>query len=174
VTTAYPMVPAFDQDAFSAAGGHVRSRTWIDDAGNVRSQNVKWLFNDTGGAAVLGKPYVIRLNAEGNQNPSIAAIAAAPTDTPEHIAVAISAVPDQTWGYFCTEGFVEALCDGTTDLTKGDYVAVDVSLGGFKEDTTTRTKNSFGIYQDDTDETTNATLTNRLIYLDGTANEILA
>lgn len=173
MTTAYPIVPAFDQDAFSSAPGHVRSRTWIDDAGNTRTQSVKWLFNDLGAAAVVATPYVIRYNAEGNQNPSIAALAAAPTDTPEHVCVALTAVADQTWGYFVTEGFCEALVEGGTDVTKGDYLSADASLAAFKEDSTTRTKNSFAIYQDDTDET-DTTPTARLIFLFGDANEILA
>jgi hypothetical protein len=171
------MVPALDQDPGSAAGGHVRSRTWYDDAGNVRSQNVKWLFNDLGAAAVAGRVYVVRYNAEGNQNPSIATIAVAPTDTPELLCVALSATADQTWDWFCVEGFVEALVEGTTDVTKGDYLAADddiiTTYGGIKENTTTRTKNSFAIYQDDTDQTTDGAETARLIYMFGTEVEIL-
>jgi hypothetical protein len=175
VASGNAVVPPWDAEAFSAAPGNTRTRTILDDAGNTRQQTVMWLFNDLGAAAVLGKPYVIRFNANSAQNPSIAAAAASPSDTPELIAVAINATADQTWDWFFVEGYGEALVDGTQDVTKGDYLSVDddiVSGGGFKEDTTTRTKNSFGIYQDPTDETT-AGVTLRLIYLFGQEAEIL-
>ena len=175
MTTAYPMVPAWDSEAFSAAPGHVRSQTFLDDLGVVRSRNVKWLFNDLGAAAEIGRPYMVRFNANSGQNPSIAAALVAPTDTPELVCVALKATADQTWDYFCVEGYTEALVEGGTDVTKGDYLSVDddiVTGGAFKEDTTTRTKNSFAIYQDATDQTA-ASASLRLIYMFGQEAEVL-
>lgn len=175
--TNYGVVPAWDRDAFSAQPGHVRTRTFLDDEGYERQQQVKWLFNDTGGAAVLGRPYVIRYKGGGEKPLCIAALAASPADTPEEICVAIEAVANNAWGYFAVEGYVEALVEGTTDCTAGDYLSADVNIvanGAFKEDTTTRTKNSFAMYMDPTDETTNGSATLRLIRLFGEHAEILA
>lgn len=173
---AAPMVPAWDGEAFSAAPGHTRTRTWYDDAGNLRTQTVMWLFNDLGAAATVAKPYMVRFQGTAGQSPAVVALAASPTDTPELCCVAITAVADQTWGYFAVEGWCEALVEGTTDCTRGDYLSLDddiVSGGAFKEDTTTRTKNSFAIYQDPTDETTNGSATARLIQLLGVEAEVL-
>lgn len=171
------MVPSWDSDAFTAAPGSCRTRQIIDPAGNYRDQTVMWLFNDRGSACTAARPYVIRFNANNAQNPSVADLAAAPTDTPELVAVALNATADQTWDWFAVEGYAMALVEGTTDVTAGDYIAADVNIvsgGAFKEDSTTRTKNSFGIYQDDTDQTTNGTATSRLVYLFGQEAEILA
>ena len=174
--TAYPMVPAWDPDAFSAAPGPVRMVTFYDDESHLRQRMEKWLYNDTGGALTIGRPYMIRYAGAGEKPLNIdAALVATNADTPEEICVAVRATPDATWDYLAGEGFVEALVDGTTDCTAGDYLSVDddiVSGGGFKEDTTARTKNSFAIYMDPTDETT-AGVTLRLIRLFGEAAEVL-
>lgn len=175
--TAYPMVPTWDADAFTAAPGHVRAHTMIDDEGYERQQHLKWLKNDTGGTLVVGTPMVIRSKGGGDEPHCVAALAAAPTDTPEEIAVVLTALVDQAWGWFCVEGFCEALVEGGTDCTAGDYLSADVNIvsgGAFKEDSTTRTKNSFAMYMDPTDETTGSAATLRLIRLFGEAAEILA
>jgi hypothetical protein len=173
----YSVVPSFDRDAFSAQPGHVRRRTFLDDEGYERSQMVKWLYNDTGSAATLGRPYRILYTGAGEKPLKIQALSASPVDTPEEICVAIEAVANNSWGYYAVEGWVEALVEGTTDCTAGDYLSADTNIvagGAFKEDTTTRTKNSFAMYMDPTDETTNGSATLRLIRLFGEHAEILA
>lgn len=176
IASAPLMVPPWDSEAWTAHPGHTRSRTWIDDAGYTRVQTLMWIFNDLGSAATLGKPYMVRFQGTAGQNPAIVAAAASPSDTPELVCVPITAIADQTYGYACVEGFVEALVEGGTDCTRGDYLSVDddiISGGAFKEDTTTRTKNSFAMYMDPTDETTGSAATLRLIYMFGQEAEVL-
>jgi hypothetical protein len=174
--TAYPIVPAFDRDAFTAAPGHVRADTMIDDEGYERQRSLKWLKNSTGAAVVIGRPYVVRHAGGGQEAFTVEKVAASPTDTVEEVVVAIEETADETFGWFCSDGFCEALVEGGTDCTAGDYLSVDddiVTDGAFKEDTTTRTKNSFAMYMDPTDETTGSAATLRLIKLLGEPAEIL-
>lgn len=171
-----PMVPNFDRDSFSAAGGATRSDTWIDDAGIERQRTLVWLYNGTGAALVAGEPMVMRHDGDADVNPNVAVCTESPSGLTELVVVPINNTAIATWDWFCFWGYCEVFVNGdTTDCSKDDYLKMDVTVDNdaLIEDTTTRTPNSCAIYSDDTAET-DATPSARLVFLFGRPVEITA
>lgn len=163
---AAPMVPILDGDSLKAHGGHERWDSWFDDAGYVRARKVKWLYNATGAACTVGLVYRIVYDGDGDVNPSVVACAAI-SGVYQRVAVAIEATPASSWGYFAVEGYTEASCNGTTALTKDDFLKIveGTDTDSFIDNTTTRTNNSHALYSDDTGQPSSTA--NRLVYLLG-------
>ena len=139
----------FDSLAFTATPGMEK---WDSD-NSGRFYKKRWLYNGTGAAAPVGT--VVRVNHDGDEetNPRAATTASPPANVYVETAVAwgpatgSGSIPDATWGWWVVQGYVEALCEGTTDVDKDDYIKVvtATSEGAFIEDGTARTINSVGI-----------------------------
>lgn len=172
----WPMVPVFDRDSFSAAAGHMRADSWIDDAGVERQRTLIWLYNGTGAALVAGEPMVLRFDGDGDVNPKVAVCTESPVGVTEHVVVPLNATAIATWDWFAIRGYTEAYVNGgTLDVAKDDFLKVNVTTDNdaFIDDTTTRTPNSAAIYSDDTTQDS-ATAALRLVYLLGVPTPITA
>lgn len=166
---AYPIVPNLDRDAFTAAPGHERWDTWIDDAGIERSYKLKWLYNGTGAAVVAQEPMVLRHDGDADIPMAAAVCTESPPGVTELICVPIANHATATWGWYAVQGYVEIYVNGdTTDVTKDTFLKMDVTVDDDAaiSDSTTRSPNSFAIYSDDTSET-DATPSTRLVRMFG-------
>lgn len=171
-----PMVPVLDRDASSAAGGHLRADSWIDDAGIERGRTLVWLYNGTGVALVAGEPMVMRYDGDADVNPKVAVATESPVGVREYVVVPINNTAIATWDSCVISGYTEIFVNGNvTDCAKDDFLKLDVTLDddAAVNDSTTRTPNSFAIYSDDTSET-DATPSSRLVYMFGTPVPITA
>ena len=125
--------------------GATRMNTYVSSlAANLgtETRQPQWLiklFNDLGSAAVVGRPYVISFDgADLDQIPK--AITPATIAADQYVVVAVEAVADQAWGWYCCAGWVDALVDGgTNDVTAGDYLKVANAGTSFVDDGTART-----------------------------------
>lgn len=166
------VVPPFDDAAFVALPGTYREREFYDSGGTKRWQKLRYLYNGLGAAAVAGAVYLVEFDGDPTKNPKVVACDASAANTYEHVAVGLNASADAGFDWYVVEGYCMASCNGdATDLTRGDWLKVTVgtdadafieaAAGGDK------TANTHAIYCDSTDET-DATPTNRLVYLLGT------
>ena len=126
--------------------------TYITSAGVQTGEPQEWvrLFNDTGAAAVVGRPYIIIHDGDEEENPKAATPASTAAGANTYVVVAMEAVADQDWGWYCWRGYVDAMVDGdSTDVTKDDYLLVANAATAFTDNTTTRTAQSAAIACED-------------------------
>jgi hypothetical protein len=127
--------------------GQTRFVSYVSQAGvetNEPQRQIR-LFNDLGAAAVVGRPYVITFDGNEEQQPKASTPATAAAD--QYVVVAVTAVPDQTWGWYACAGYVNAQVDGdATDVSVGDFLTVTNAIPtAFTDNTTARTTDSFAI-----------------------------
>jgi len=109
-------------------------------------QQLMRVWNDAGRALVVGEP--LALTYDGDEEELYKVIVPAAIALPEEQwpAIAVYAAADQTWTWVCIGGAVDALVDGTTDVTKDDYLKFAAAgTAHLIKDGTTRTLDSVGI-----------------------------
>lgn len=130
-------------------------------------QVLQRLYNATGGALVLGRPYAIVEEDDEETSPKLIDPATAGAGAEVRVGVAIDVAADTTWTYAVIQGYVDALCDGgTNDITEGDYLEVDNAGTAFTSDGATRTANSAARFAEDA-AYTSATEALKKVYLLG-------
>ena len=122
--------------------------TYITSAGVQTGEGQEWvrLFNDSGAAAVKGQPYLLMHDGDEEENLKAITVASTAAGVPALIVVAMEAVADQAWGWYCWRGTLDAMVDGdATDVAVDDYLQVANAGTAFTDNTTTRTAQSAAI-----------------------------
>lgn len=78
-------------------------------------------YNGTGGALTKGAVYGLSVSGASatTLNPRLATVGAN-AGKPQQLVVALEATPNSTWARVCTWGYVNALVEGTVDVTADD------------------------------------------------------
>lgn len=88
------------------------------------------VFNDTGGALVVGDCYHLTASGLPEENPKVLDFTDAGNDNYRMLVVAVEAIADQSYGWVAFAGYVDAHVEGTTDVAVGDYLFLDTNSGG--------------------------------------------
>lgn len=95
------------------------------------------LYNATGGALTSGGFYMVDYGGTTPTAPNPRVVTPATTAIMREFVVALSALADVSYGWFAYAGYVDALVEGTTDVTAGDYLKlVNAQLYVVKDATT--------------------------------------
>lgn len=104
------------------------------------------LYNAVGSALVAGRPYVVRYDGDEETNPNVITPVSGTLQV-DRVVIAMEAVATTSWGWFCIEGYCNALVEGTTDVAKDDFLKIKVGTTavGVIKDGTALTDRSVGI-----------------------------
>ncbi len=163
----YDHPETFDDQAFAKRAGFERWENYPAVNGQMLPRKLKFLYNGTGGALTPGNVYQMIYDGDVGLNPAVQAVATQTIALP--LCVAKDATPAASFGWFVTEGYCEALCDGNAvDCDKDDYLTGINAQAFFRQEAaaTVRTAKTVAIYADPTAET-DATPSTRLVYLLG-------
>ena len=107
------------------------------------------LYNAYASAIPVGHPCLIRFDGDEETNPFVVSGASASgTAVVERYCTPVVAVAATSWGWFCFEGYCEALVEGTSDVAKDDFLKLAIATtSGLIKDTGTQpgTANSCAI-----------------------------
>ena len=123
------------------------------------------LYNATGAATVDGQVCMVAYDGDEETNPSCIAAATSSTIYRDFV-VSDGVIAVTSWGWWTWCGYANVLVDGTTDLTKDDYIQGVNAVTYAAEDGTTLTTDGIGIYCD-ADFTTNSTQAVKKCFLFG-------
>lgn len=103
------------------------------------------LYNATGGALTAGGWYMIAWGGTTAtaQNPRV--IVPATTALMREFVVALAALADASYGWFAYSGYVDALVDGTSDVTAGHFVKLVNGSTAVVTDGATYTANTVAV-----------------------------
>ena len=135
----------------------IRVSEYLDSNGAQAGHRLQvFLYNATGAATVDGQVCMVAYDGDEETNPSC--IASATTAVQRDFVVSDGIIAVTSWGWWTVNGYANVLVEGTTDLTKDDYIQAVTAAAYAVEDTTSQTADSIGIYCD-VDYTTNAVST---------------
>lgn len=105
-----------------------------------------FLYNNTGGATVVGQCGLLEYTGLGTTNPQIVALAAK-TAIYYHLVVAMEAVAAAGGVWCAVQGPADILVEGTTDVAVGDFLkaVAGTSTTALIKDGTTKTEDSYAI-----------------------------
>lgn len=103
------------------------------------------LYNATGGALTAGGWYMISWGGSTATAPNPRVIAVATTTLLREFVVAMTALADVSYGWFAYQGYVDALVDGTSDVTAGHFVECVNTTSAVVTDGATMTANSIAV-----------------------------
>lgn len=122
------------------------------------------LINDTGAATVAGQVCTVGYGASAASGLLAKTVAAVSVDV--KLAVAESAISFGNVGWFCIHGWVDALVEGTTDVTAGDFLKLvaGTTTIAFIKDGTSRTSDSGAVAM--AGQTANSEVSTRVLLFD--------
>lgn len=124
VTRTSPVVPIpsallnGEAPAYTRRVGYVNSTTGLVEGSRTEVR----LYNGRGSDTVAGGVYRVVRDGDEETDPAVATITAQTID--QYYVVSPIIVPDASWGWFAIDGEVDALVEGTTDVSKDDFLAV--------------------------------------------------
>lgn len=106
-----------------------------------------WLYNAYASALPAGHPCLVRYDGDEETNPFVVSGASVSgTAVVEEYCTPVVAVPATSWGWFTIAGYCQALCVGTTDIAKDDYLKLVIgTTGGLIKDGTSLSANTVAI-----------------------------
>lgn len=129
------------------APGAIRYSEYVDSSGvNTHEPQIQVrLYNATGGACVVGRPYMVTYDGDEETNPSVTTPAA--VSAPCWVVFATEATATASWGWFTIAGYDDVLVEGTTDVAKDDFLKITAATTAtaMLKDGTTKTTDSIAI-----------------------------